>query len=114
MVGKIHIAWCEAHRCPSERINPWIAAPIVTVACTIPLFFPFLVSAGVKPNSKLSWGTDLGAMYLVTLIWIVCVMIGWTRKYENSYSCFFDSFGIPALVSAVGGFYTVNEPHFLW
>lgn len=110
----VQIPWCEAHHCSSERVNPWIAAPIVTMACAIPLFFPFLVSMGIKPNSNLSWGTDLGTMGLVALIWIVCVMVGWTRKYENSYYCFFDSFGLPALVSAMGGFYTVNEPHFLW
>jgi hypothetical protein len=90
------------------------AAPIVTVACMLPLYFPFLVSAGFKPNSNLSWGTNLDTMGLVALIWIICVMIGWTRKYETSYHCFFDSFGIPALVSAIGGFYSVNEPHFLW
>jgi hypothetical protein len=89
------------------------AAPIVPVACMLPLYFPFLVSAGFKPNSNLSWGTDLSTMGLVALIWIICVMIGWTRKYETSYHCFFDSFGIPALVSAIGGFYTVNEHHFL-
>jgi hypothetical protein len=113
MAAKIQIPLCDANRCPSERVNPWMAAPIVTVACTIPLFFPFLVSAGFKPNSNLSWGTDLGTMTLVALIWIACVMIGWTRKYENSSYCFFDSFGLPALVSAIGGFYTVTEPHFL-
>jgi hypothetical protein len=113
MAAKIQIPWCEARRCPSERVNPWLAASIVAVACTIPLFFPFLVSAGFKPNSNLSWGTDLATMGLVVLIWSACIMLGWIRKHENPAYCFFDSFGLPALISASAGFYTVTGPHFL-
>jgi hypothetical protein len=78
-----------------------VAAPIVTIACTLALFIPALDSMGLKLNSAVSFGKNL-TFYtvLIVLAWFVSIIIGCLRRHEEVMVCFIDSFGLPGIVTA--------------
>jgi hypothetical protein len=106
---------CDVHGCPSVVVPRSTVAPIVALACLIALFLPFLISVGLRPNSHISWGTAdnvyTPTAFLIVLVWIVSVILGWTGKHENTLYCFIDSFGLPGFISA--GFYAAKANDFL-
>lgn len=101
---------CDVDGCPSVVVPRSTVAPIVALACLIALFLPFVISLGLRPNSHISWGAaDIfytPTSFLIVLVWIVSMILGWTRKHENTLYCFIDSFGLPGFISA--GFYAAR------
>lgn len=92
---------CPTVGCGSECVHPWLAAIIVVLASTLALIFPFLNAIGLKPNSSFFLGVNLPLTVVITLVWVISILLGCTRRHENEFVCFIDSFGIPGIVVAI-------------
>lgn len=93
---------CSVSGCRSECLHPFIAAPIVVLACSLALYVPLLGSTGFKLTEVIA--RDPKFTYLSVLIglaWIASILISCLRRHEDIVNCFLDSFGIPGLVTAV-------------
>ena len=98
---------CALADCRHECVDPRYAAPLVTIACTMVLFLPFLNSMGVTVNSGVSGPVTVTFLTVfIGLAWLVSILLGCLRRHENEVVCFWDSIGLPSLVTA--GFYVLK------
>ena len=91
---------CGTTGCGSECLTPRSAAPVVIAACTLSLFVPFVESTSLKLNSVITDGLKITYFsILIFLAWLASIFVGCIRRHEDSLVCFFDSMGVPGLVT---------------
>ena len=100
----VHVPHCHVPTCGATCLHPAIAASIVVLVATGILGKPFLNSVGVELSSKAA--TPFAFTFsslLYVCVWVLAVILGSTRKHENSVWCVLDSAGIPAVAALLLG-----------
>ena len=101
---------CSTVGCKSECLSSWLSGPLAVVVCTAALIGPFATSLGLPMNASFKIPKDMSQIpisaVVVSLVWLIAVTVGATRRYESTIWCVVDSLGIPGVLVTI--FYAIK------
>jgi hypothetical protein len=101
---QFEVPHCDRQYCKGRCVPPFLAAIIVTIVASVILAKPTLETTGIKLDAAVSTPFTFTFDTLIYVAgWLIAIMLGSTRKHENTIWCFVDAIGIPVAVAALVG-----------